>query len=143
MAEKKVKVKNVSRGTFYLNLSFVADGKVLPMNPDTIVLLDADEYMYLSTQCRGAFEKGFLQVVEKDETFKADIIESKNVMTVSDVEKLLELTIAKFRTALKKIDSMALLRDIRKMAVEMNKSDKYITEIDNKIEEIADGSILL
>ena len=131
MAEKQVKVKNVSRSDFYLNLGFVTPGKLLPMKPDTIVLLDADEYMYLSTQCRGAFEKGFLKVVEKDEKLNADIT------------KMLELPIAKFRTALNKIDSDVLLRDIRSAAVEMNKTDKYITEIDKAIEKNADGSILL
>ena len=143
MAEKQVKVQNVSRSDFYLNLGFVTPGKLLPMKPDTIVLLDADEYMYLSTQCRGAFEKGFLKVVEKDEKLNADIIESKNVMSNDDITKMLELPIAKFRTALNKIDSDVLLRDIRSAAVEMNKTDKYITEIDKAIEKNADGSILL
>ena len=143
MAEKQVKVKNVSRNVFYLNLGFVTPGKVMPMNPDTTVLLTADEYVYLSTQCRGVFDKGFLQVVEKDESLNADVIESRNVMSNEDIQEMLNLTIGKFKTALGKIDSMALLKDIRTAAVEAGKTDRYITEIDARISKIANGSILL
>lgn len=143
MAEKLVKVKNVSRNDFGLSLSFVTDGKYLDLKPDTVVPLTSDEYMYLTTQCPGAFSKGFLAVVEIDDSLADEKIESKNVMSNSEIEKLLDLTITKFKKELLVIDSSLLLKDIRIKAIELNKSDKYIAEIDNRIQDTADGSLLI
>lgn len=143
MAEKLVKIKNISRNNFGLSLDFVTEGKYLDLKPETVVPLTADEYSYLITQCPGSFKKGFLQVVEIDKSLEDEKIESKNVMSNIDIEKLFEMTIAKFKKELSSIDSSALLKDIRLKAIELNKNDKFIAEIDSQIEAIASGSILI
>lgn len=143
MAEKLVKVKNVSRNDFGLSLSFVTEGKFLDLKPDTVVPLTSDEYMYLVTQCPGAFKKGFLSIVEIDDSLADEKIESKNVMSNDDIVKLLDLTIAKFKKEISVVDSSILLKDIRLKAVELNKSDKFVAEIDAQIGSVSDGSILI
>lgn len=143
MAEKLVKVKNVSRNDFGLSLNFVTEGKYIDLKPDTVVPLTADEYMYLLTQCPGSFEKGFLKIIEIDDSLADEKIESKNVMSNSDIDKLLEMTIAKFKKELVSIDSSSLLKDIRLKAIDLNKNDKFIVEIDERIEAIASGSVLI
>ena len=55
----------------------------------------------------------------------------------------MELNITKFRSEIKNITSLSLAKDIRDAIVEHNKSDKFLEEIDKKISELADGSILL
>ncbi len=143
MFEKLVKVKNVSRNDFGLSLDFVTEGKYVDLKPDTVVPLTADEYLYLTTQCPGSFEKGFLQVVDIDKTLESEKIESKNVMSTGEIEKLMDLTVAKLKKEISLIDSSSLLKDIRSKAIELNKNDKFIMEIDNQIEAIASGSILI
>jgi len=143
MSEKLVKVKNVSRNDFGLSLDFVTQGKHLDLKPNTIVALSSDEYTYLTTQCPGSFEKGFLEVIEIDKSLESEKIESNNVMSSEEISKLLDLTITKFKKDISGINVLGLLRDIRSAAVEANKSDKYIVEIDTQIEKNANGSILL
>ena len=143
MAEKIAKIKNVSRADFSLNLSYVTKDRVLLLKPDVAVPVTHDEYSYLVSQCPGAFEKGFLKVIDADKTIVDEVIESENVMTEEEIDALMELTPAKLKTKLKGFTSQALVKDIRRRAVELNKSDRFITEIDTKLADLSEGSILL
>lgn len=143
MAVKLIKVKNISRNMFTLNLSFVTPKKVLRLNPDVVVDITLEEYTYLTTQCPGAFEKGKLEIVNVDEELDIIPIKSENVMSNEDIESLLGVTLPKFKTKIAEITASALLADIRIAAVEANKSDKYLDVIDAKITEINDGSLLI
>ena len=141
--EKVIKIKNTSRRNFSLNLSFVTAKKVLDLKPETEIEITSEEYQYLSTQCPNAFASGCLKVVSAKEDFTGDIIESQNVMSDVDIEALMELTPAKLRNKLKNITSIDLVNDIRIKADELGKSDKFMDEINIKIDELANGNILL
>ena len=143
MAEKVAKIKNISRADFSLNLSYVTKDRVLLLKPDVAVPVNHDEYSYLISQCPGAFEKGFLKVIDADEKIVDEVIESGNEMTDEDIDALMELTPAKFKNKIKTITSQTLVKDIRRRAVELNKSDRFISEIDAKLAELSEGSILL
>lgn len=143
MAEKMVKVKNVSRSDFGLSLDFVTEGKHLSLKPNTVVPLTEDEYMYLTTQCPGSFSKGFLEVVDIDEKIANEKIESQNVMSNEDIEKLLGYSLTTFKKKLDDIDSSTLLKDIRVKAIELGKAEKFIAEIEDKIKELSEGSVLI
>lgn len=141
MAEKLVKVKNVSRGDFHLSLDFVKEGKFYDMKPDAIVSLDADEMNYLSTQCAGCFENGFLHVVESKEGANIELPHEGNVMSNEDIEKLINKNLTQFKKEMAKITSQHLVKDIRQACVDANKTDKFIEACDARFSDLADGSI--
>lgn len=143
MAEKLIKVQNVSRNRFTLNLSFVTTKKILRLNPDTVVDITLEEYTYLTTQCPGAFEKGKLKIIKVDENLEITPIESDNVMSNEDIEVLMNLTLPKLKTKVSEITTTSLLKDIRLKAVEVGKQDKFIEVIDSRIVELNNGSILI
>lgn len=143
MAEKVIKVKNISRGDFWLNLNDVTKGRVIRMKPDTELPLTMDEYLYLTSQCANAFKKGFLKSIEPNEAIAGDVIETENEMSEQDIEDLMSLTPAKLNNKLKTIDSEKLLKDIRSRASELDKNDKFMNVIDTRLEDVANGSILL
>lgn len=143
MAEKVIKVKNISRGDFWLNLDNITKGRVICMKPETELPLTMDEYLYLVNQCQNAFGLGFLKAIEPTESVANSVIESGNEMSDKDIEDLMSLTPAKLRNKLKTIESEKLLKDIRTKAIESEKAERFISEIDSRITEVADGSILL
>lgn len=140
--KEMVKIKNISRKPYSLNLSDVTKGRVLLLQPETSVPVNLDEYAYLTTQCPGAFEKGFLAVVETADA-NIDIVESKNAMTMEQIEEMMSLSIPKLKAKLADVTCLALARDIYKTALEHEKSDKFVAEIEKKVTELAEGSILL
>lgn len=142
MAEK-IKIQNISRSLYFLNLGFVKEGKVVRLPQGAIYDANEDEFSYLMTQCKGAFDQGRLKVLSAPASIEIEEVNESNQKSVEDIEHLMDLTLTKFRSELKDITSLALVKDIRDMAVERNKTDKFIDEIDKKIKELADGSILL
>lgn len=140
---KLFKVKNVSRAEFHLSLDFVKEGKHFDLKPNTVVNLTVEEMDYLSTQCQGAFTKGFLQVVEDENTKDYDIPESENVMTEKEIEDLMSLKLPQFKKAIAGITSLHLIKDIRKVADENDKKETFMKAIDEKIAELAEGSKLI
>ena len=142
--EKLFKVKNISRANFHLSLDFVKEGKSYDLKPNTIVNLTIEEMDYLSTQCEGAFTKGFLQVVDLDEKIKDyDIPVAENVMTEKEIEDLMSLKLPQFKKAIAGITSLHLIKDIRKVADENDKKETFMKAIDEKIAELAEGSKLI
>lgn len=139
----KIRIKNISRGTFFLNLGFVKEGKVVNLPIGAVYDLTRDEYDYLDTQCRGAFDKGFIKVVDAPSTIEIETFNEANQKSDVDISNMLDLTLVKFRSAIKDITSVNLLKDIRDAAVQANKSEKFIAEIDKQLKETANGSILL
>lgn len=139
--EKKYKVKNVSRGQFDLNLGFVKEGKVVQMKPDSTFVLSEDEYNYLIEQCKGAFKNGFLEIVSAPEN--TEKVESENVLSDEDIDKIVHLTIGRFRNKIKTITSQKALGDIYKAARACNANDKYIEVLENQIKAVGDGSLVL
>lgn len=137
---KMIQVQNVSRGDFHLNLDFVKEGKYFDLKPNSKVHLTTEELDYLSTQCIGVFSGGYLKVV--DSTIE-DAPVSSNVMSKEEIQGMMDLTIAKFKTQISKITSLHLLKDIRQEADHVGKTDKFLKVIDDQIEKIADGVKLL
>ena len=138
----KVKVKNVSRGLFDINLGFIKEGKVVAMKPDSSYILNEEEYEYLAEQCKEVFEQGFLEVVDiEDVTFGK--VESENVMSNEDIDKILSKTIGKFRTEIKTITSDKLLSDIYKEAIAQSKDVKYLDAIGKQIKDCGNTSLVL
>lgn len=140
---EKIKIQNISRGLYFLNLDFVKEGKVVELPKDAFYDLNEDEYSYLSTQCKGAFEGGYLKVVSAPTSVDVEEVNTSNQKSIEDIEKLMELNLTKFRSEIKKITNLALMKDIRDVAVAKDKTDKFIEEIDKKIKELAEGSVLL
>lgn len=141
--EKLFKVKNVSRADFHLSLDFVKEGKHYDLKPNTVVNLTVEEMDYLSTQCTGAFSKGFLQVVEEEKIKDYDIPVAENVMTEKEIEDLMSLKLPQFKKAIAGITSLHLIKDIRKVADEHDKKETFMKAIDEKIAELAEGSKLI
>lgn len=141
--EKLFKVKNISRADFHLSLDFVKEGKHYDLKPNTVVNLTVEEMDYLTTQCQGAFAKGFLQVVEDEKTKNYDIPMAENVMSEKEIEDLMSLKLPQFKKAIAGITSLHLIKDIRKVADEHDKKETFMKAIDEKIAELAEGSILI
>lgn len=141
--EKLFKVKNISRADFHLSLDFVKEGKHYDLKPNTVVNLTVEEMDYLTTQCQGAFVKGFLQVVEDEKTKNYDIPVAENVMSEKEIEDLMSLKLPQFKKAIAGITSLHLIKDIRKVADEHDKKETFMKAIDEKIAELAEGSILI
>lgn len=141
MAEKLVKVQNVSRADFHLSLDFVKEGKFYDMKPNAIVSLDVDEMNYLTTQCAGCFEKGFLHVVEASGDKDIELPNEDNIMSNEDIEKLINKNLTQFKKDIAKITSQHLIKDIRQACIEANKTDKFVQACDARFSELADGSI--
>lgn len=139
----KIFIENISRNSFDLNLDFVTPRKVVNIKPNVSYGLTEDEYSYLITSCPNLFSKGYFKVKDIPNELNVEKVESSNVMNETDIVSLLDLTIAKFRKELSKIDSLSLVRDIHSKALELNKSDKYIDEINERLKALADGSLLI
>ena len=140
---KLFKVKNVSRANYHLSLDFVKEGKHFDLKPNTVVNLTVEEMDYLSTQCQGAFTKGFLQVIEDENIKDYDIPVAENVMTEKEIEDLMSLKLPQFKKAIAGITSLHLIKDIRKVADEHDKKETFMKAIDEKIAELAEGSKLI
>lgn len=143
MEKQLFKVKNVSRADFHLSLDFVKEGKHFDLKPNTVVNLTVEEMDYLSTQCQGAFAKGFLKVIEEEKHENYDIPVAENVMTEKEIEELMSLKLPQFKKAISGITSLHLMKDIRKTADANNMKETYMNAIDAKITELAEGSKLL
>ena len=138
--ENKHKVKNVSRGSFDLNLDFVKSGKIVHLKPEATVSLNDEEFDYLQEQCSSVFDNGFLTVIGDD---KKPVKQNDNVASDDDISQIIELTIGKFRTRINKITSQELLKDIFKALEANNKNQKYIDVVSDRIKEVGDNSIVL
>lgn len=143
MSEKLIKVKNVSRGNFHIALDFVTPGKYYDLKPNMEVGLTQEEYMYLSTACPGSFKKGFIKVMAVDPKADVEVIESENVMSNDDIEKLLDYSLPTLKKKLADIDSLNLLRDIRQKADDEGKKEPFMKAIDERIKAVSDGALLL
>lgn len=142
MSEKICKVKNVSSHEFTLTFERIEKGKVFVMKPNATVSIDADELNYLNNECSGAFSKGYLQIVDLQEGSTVDAPETKNAMTREEMEEILNSSFAKMKSQINKIEMSHVLKDLRLMAEEMNKSSKVIELIDARIEQVADSLVL-
>lgn len=138
----KAKIKNVSRSNFYLSLDNVTRGKRFEMRPSSVVTVDEDELNYLMTECPNAFKKGYLEVIGKDEDISIDIVKTENVMSDDEIVELLNSPFTKIKSSIGKINATHLLKEIRSKAEELNKSNKTIEIIDNRIREISDSLVL-
>lgn len=138
----QAKIKNISRGNFFLSLDQVSRGKHFELRPNSVVTVNEDELNYLMVECPNAFKKGYLEVIDTGEIKDVDVIETENKMTDAEIEQLLGYQFAKMKSQLNKITATHLLKDIRAKAEELNKSNKVIEVIDNRIKEVADSLVL-
>lgn len=139
---QKAKIKNVSRGLFFLSLDNVTRGKRFEMRPGSVVTVDEDELNYLMTECPNAFKKGYLEVVDGEKIEDIEIISTENKMSNEEIEQLLNSQFTKIKSQLNKITATHLLKQIRVKAEELNKSNKTIELIDSRIKEVADSLVL-
>lgn len=139
---QKAKIKNVSRGLFFLSLDNVTRGKRFEMRPGSVVTVDEDELNYLMTECPNAFKKGYLEVVDGEKIEDIEIISTENKMSNEEIEQLLNSQFTKIKSQLNKITATHLLKQIRAKAEELNKSNKTIELIDSRIKEVADSLVL-
>lgn len=139
---KVANIKNVSKHNFFLSLNQVSAGRNFKMKPNSLVSVDEDELNYLMNECAGAFKKGYLQVVELDKECKVDIVETENTMSDEQMETLLNSPFTKIKSEVKKIEETRLLKEIRQKAEELNKSNKTIELIDERIKEVATSLVL-
>lgn len=139
---KVAQIKNVSKHVFLLSLNQVSAGRSFNLKPNSVVSVDEDELNYLTNECEGAFKKGYLQVVGLDEGCNIDIVETENVMSDDEMETLLNAPFKKIQSEINKINETRLLKEIRQKAEELNKSNKVIELIDNRIKEVATSLVL-
>ena len=142
MGAKICKVKNISRRDFVLTFEEIEKGKKFKMRPDSTVAIDEDELNYLNNECPNAFKKGYLKIVDFDESVTADIPETENEMTKKEMEQLLNAQFTKMKSQINKIEVSHLLKELRTKAEELNKSSKVIDVIDARIKEVADSLVL-
>lgn len=142
MGAKICKVKNISRRDFVLTFEEIEKGKKFKMRPDSTVAIDEDELNYLNNECPNAFKKGYLKIVDFDESVTADIPETENEMTEKEMEQLLNAQFTKMKSQINKIEVSHLLKELRTKAEELNKSSKVIDVIDARIKEVADSLVL-
>ena len=142
MGAKICKVKNISRRDFVLTFEEIEKGKKFKMRPDSTDSIDEDELNYLNNECPNAFKKGYLKIVDFDESVTADIPETENEMTKKEMEQLLNAQFTKMKSQINKIEVSHLLKELRTKAEELNKSSKVIDVIDARIKEVADSLVL-
>lgn len=138
----QAKIKNVSRTHFFLSLDQVTRGKHFELKPNSVVTVNEDELNYLMVECPNAFKKGYLEVVDTGEIKDVEVVETENKMTDEEMEELLGYPFAKMKSQMNKITATHLLKEIRAKAEELNKSNKVIEVIDNRIKEVADSLVL-
>lgn len=136
-----IKIKNTSRSVLFLDLSMVTPDRIVQMKDGVVATITEDEYNYLETACPKLFENGNIVVVSKPEN--VETLESKNVASKEDIETLVNKNLTQFKKEIKNITSLDLIKDIRVKAYEIGKNDKFMEVIDEKIKELADGSILI
>lgn len=142
MGRKVCKVKNVSVREFLLTFDEIEKGKKFNMKPNSEVAIDEDELVYLTNECPNAFKKGYLEIVDLDDSTGLDAPVTENKMTEAEMEELLNSPFAKIKSQVNKIEVSHLLKELRVKAEEMEKSSKTIEIIDNRIKEVADSLVL-
>lgn len=142
MAKKIAKVKNCSVRDVIVTFDEIERGKKFTIKPDHDVAIDEDELIYLTNECPNAFKKGYLEIVDLDESTGLEAPVTENKMTDKEMEDLLNSPFAKIKSQVNKIEVSHLLKELRVKAEEMEKSSKTIEIIDNRIKEVADSLVL-
>lgn len=137
---KDIKLHNVSRADFDLSLDFVKEGKIVHLKKDASCIINKEEYDYLKEQCRGMFENGFIEVLSVPED--EELVESENVMSDEDIEKLFGYKIVTFKNKLNDITSQKLLKDIYRKAIDEGKQATFIKAIESRIKEVNESIVL-
>lgn len=140
---KFVKIKNTSRGYLFLDLGVENDNKVIEMKPDATAAISESAWSYLVNGCPNLFKNGDVELVSAPKDADVEEVKSENVYSDEDIAKLVEKTIKPFKTAISKIDSLSVLKDIRLKATEEGKTKPFMDAIDERIKELADGSLLI
>lgn len=141
MEKENVVLKNTSRGTYYLDLTEITKNKVLTVGIDKNVMLTPNEYEWIATSYPQLFEKGMFEIVKAPNDVEK--VESKNIYTADEIEKMMLLTKAKFKTAVNKIEVLEVLRDVRSAAIQAGKPVDFMNIIDNRIAEFDEESVLI
>lgn len=142
MGKKIAKVKNISSSEFLLTLDEVSKGKKFNLKPNSIVGIDEDELNYLSNECPNAFRDGYLEIIDLDDGLGIDAPVTENKMTDEDMENLLNAQFNKMKSQINKIEVSHVLKELRIKAEELNKSNKVLEIIDERIKEVADSLVL-
>lgn len=142
MNKKIAKVKNISTSSFHLTFDAIEKGKKFELKPNASVSIDADELNYLNNNCPNAFKKGYLEIVDLDESAGVEAPVTENKMTEEEMVEILSYPFAKMKSHVNKIGVTHILREMRIKAEELNKSSKVIEIIDARIVEIADSLVL-
>lgn len=142
MKEKIAKVKNISASNFLLTFSAIDKGKKFELKPNASVSIDADELNYLNNNCPNAFKKGYLEIVDLDESAGVEAPVTENKYTKEDMVEILNYPFAKMKSQVNKIEVSHVLKEMRTMAEELNKSSKVIEILDARIAEVADSLVL-
>lgn len=142
MSKKIAKVKNISSMNFLLTLDEVSKGKKFNLKPNSTVGIDEDELNYLTNECPNAFKKGYLEIIDLDEGTGLEAPVTENKMTEEEMESLLNAQFNKIKSQVSKIEVSHVLKELRIKAEEMNKSNKVLEIIDERIKEVADSLVL-
>lgn len=142
MSKKIAKVKNVSVREFNLTFEEIEKGKKFTMQPNSTVAIDEDELIYLTNECPNAFKKGYLEIIDLDESTGLEAPVTENKMTEDEMEELLNSPFTKIKSQVNKIEVTHLLKELRVKAEEMDKSSKVMDVIDSRIKEVADSLVL-
>lgn len=140
---KFVKVKNTSRGYLFLDLGVENDNKVIQMKPDSTAAISETAWNYLVNQCPNLFHNGDIELVSAPNDADIEKIETENVYSDEDIAKLVEKKLAPFKKEIAKIDSLSVIKDIRLKAQDEGKSKGFMEAIDERIKELANGSLLI
>lgn len=140
---KFVKIHNTSRGSLFLDLGVENDNKVIQMKPDSTAAISETAWNYLVNQCPNLFHNGDIELVSAPDDADIEKIETENVYSDEDIAKLVEKKLAPFKKEIAKIDSLSVIKDIRLKAQDEGKSKGFMEAIDERIKELANGSLLI
>lgn len=133
--ENKFKVQNLTKSAVTVNLTAL-NGRTKPIAPNGFTYLNEDELAYLRNTSR-CFERGTLAISEATPApLELEIPLSHNALTNDDIQALIKKPSKALATALEDIDSIQLVREIREVAIEAEKSIKHVEVIDARIESL-------
>lgn len=143
MADKKyVKIKNTSRGRLFLDLGMENNNKVIQLKADQTAAITTSAWDYLVNSCPNLFKNGMVKLVEAPKNEEIEEVVTENIYSEVDIAKIVEMKLVAFKKKINEIDSLTVIRDIRKKATEEGKTKGFMEALDERITELGHGSLL-
>ena len=133
MKKNIVTIKNTGITSLILDLTPYCS-KIIDLEVGSIAGVKVEEYEYMLEIFKSFFEKGKLSVIKAPKN--VEIIKNDFKYDEKKIDEIVQMTQAKFKTEISKVDDIEVLRIILKHSIDEGKTEKFLKIIETRIDEL-------